>query len=233
MSDECRKIKKRQICSETNPDWELVEHFFIWRNSFSGQYYIVLIYKDGQIFLEQIKGKKNYTKYHDLWKLWEEKICIKKELNNFTFSVWNIVQDYKNWCNMRMSIVTGMSFAVAMFLLLPLISTPLKHTILPKSQLIFAIMLVLSNILTFTVIKKRQDIVNIMLSDNNLRVVFADGIIKELPLQGFKKYAFNINAYSSFMVFKDGTCLTNLQRISYWPILRKKLLEKLEPEKKI
>ena len=71
---------------------------------------------------------------------------------------------------------------------------------------------------------------NIMiLNDSILKVNFINGHSREFSIDEIKEYFFELKAKNAHIVLSDGITLQHLERVSYWPILRKYLLPKLEP----
>jgi hypothetical protein len=213
-------------------DWEHTKNFFIWTDRIWGRKYFANITRDGNVSLVPLKGKDSYNKFLELWQLWSVSTRKMQRIKDFEYTIWGLIKEYSVFHRLCMLVVAGMSLCVSILLLYPLISTSSMINFLPKARLVLGIMLLISVLLVLVFMRYPRRFHMISPIGDFLKVSFVDGGTEELPLQSIRRYAFDINAYSAFIVFSDGTKLIHLERVSYWPILREYLLSKLEPSGK-
>ena len=83
----------------------------------------------------------------------------------------------------------------------------------------------------FTIILNRKKIKwkEILVDEHGVTVIYNNGTNATLDLFRVKKHNLSKHRYKGTIVFQDGTKLINLERASYWPVLREYLLSRLEP----
>jgi hypothetical protein len=207
-----------------NYDWGYTKNFFIWTHHIWGQQYLVDVNKDDQVTYKKFDGRKAYDKFTELWHEWSS--GIKREDNNwcFEYPVWDSVKHYKDVITIE--ILAGVPL-VFVFVLCAF-STELRTINVAPILFIIPGLILTACLVSLYHLRKRTKFHKICVINNRLRVNFIDGSIKDLGFENIKRYAFDINAYSSFIVFGDNTKLAHLERVSYWPILREYLLSNLE-----
>ncbi len=76
---------------------------------------------------------------------------------------------------------------------------------------------------------KQKNISQIEIGDSGLNVIYEDGNEKQFYFTQVKKYYLGKRRYKGKMIFEDSSELEHLERLSYWPVLRERLLSRLEP----
>ena len=221
MAEERKKKKKKDVI-DPPCNWSDIKHFFIWHDRFWGKSYIVQIDREGQAFLEPGNEKRLYEKYGDSWKKWAGSIDVEKENCEFAYPIWSIIKDFKDWHKSSVAVIGGVSLCVSIFLLFPF-----TGAVSLREQWILGMALVASVAVALFIIRKGRQFNKIVPIDDILEVSFTDGTKRKLSLVDVKRFGLDINLYSAFLVFNDGTKLVHLERVSYWPLLREHLLSKL------
>jgi len=75
-------------------------------------------------------------------------------------------------------------------------------------------------------LRKKYD--KIQIRDTEIEVLYQDGSKKIFNARDIKSCRLAYPRYTGRIIFKDGTILGHLERVSYWPILRGYLLSKLD-----
>jgi len=79
------------------------------------------------------------------------------------------------------------------------------------------------------VIKIKSKMIDIVkFNESTLEVIYDDGSNRICDLSQVKKHTLKDHYSKGKLVFRDGFVLENLERVSYWPILRKKILLRLQ-----
>lgn len=219
---------KGKITDSYDYDWQHVRNFFIWENHIWGKTYYAAMDNKGKVSLKRVEGKESYKKFAGLWQLWDRTVRKQRETIHFEYPTWIIVKGYSDVITIE--ILAG-SLLVLM-LILCAVATELQVVNLSP-----ALFLILAGLLVFILLgllcrKYPKKFLMISIAEDTLNINFEDGSIGKFFLKGIKRYYFDVHGNSSFIVFEDGTKLLHLERVSYWPILRERLLSKLEPKHK-
>ena len=215
--------------------WEKITNIFPWRK-FN---VLTVIDKDGNTlsgFVTSHKVHGNVWRNMDyISKTWEK--YIRLDIENAKFK-------YPQWCRKRDDVLTlenvflglvGGPVIIAMACG-ALFENGWELSIFEDWAIIFAFLFGLYGLIFgyFNLIeRKRKKIRNVAVDENNLYITYDDNCTKEFNLTSVYKHNLTKGRYKGKIIFYDGKKkLYHLERLSYWPILRKYLLSKLEPSAK-
>ena len=230
--NECGNLGNRAKSVSKGYEWQHTKNFFIWMDLFWGQAYFVSMYDDGHVFLERIKGKKPYTRFPDSWHTWKNNIKMETDRIEFEYPAWSVIRDCRQLYRSRLIVLAAILVLISMFFLYSAMYPslePIRDSL--RCQVWLGIILLVSVIFVIFVMRRPIGFHRISISDEFLQIGFLNSSVRKFNVEDIKRCCFDINAYSNFIVFKDGTKLVHMERLSYWPILREYLLEKLEPDR--
>jgi len=208
----CSDVQQSE--SEIDIDFEHTKHFFAWSSAFSGRDYCVQIRDTNEVTFYRLgpKGGLNYEEYMGLWNHWGEIIHAKCKPEVFEYPTWGLHQRH-------VETALGYTATILLCLILSAFMTPVISFLL-----IFAPVF----LWVFVRLALPKPLGSISLVNGGFRISFANGKTYEYSYNDLKHY--ELRTLSSYISLRDRTRLHHLERVSYWPILRQRLLSKLEPE---
>ena len=210
-----------------------VANYFIWKNLFWGTKYFCTINRNGKMNLEKASDlNTSYKKFQSKWKEWEH-LLIQEDSNcDHTIPTFPIVDRIKITISLLILQCCLIFFIVAVTLKDVLVTGVTEQSLINDSPFFLSLIGVTMGIeiigLCFFISRSYY---KLSLANGFIRINFLKGHIIELPLLEICDYNFGVLTRNAFLKFKNGTKLVHLERVSYWPILREKLLEKLEPDR--
>lgn len=213
-------------------DWEHISNFFLWTDHIWGKKYFVTIHIDGKVLLTQKQTENAQTRFVELWEQWCSSIKKQAKLIEFEYPAWSLVKDCNDLFRSRLAVIAGVSLCVGVILLYPTISTSsevvnISHT----TQFALSLTLFASLFLGLFCIRSRKRLWKVSIINEDVIINFINGSIKKFSLCNIKRYRIDPSTRNAFILFKDGTQLRHLERVSYWPILREHLITKLQEAK--
>jgi len=198
-------------------DSDTVKNLFVWRKR------VLIVDADGGI---HFPAGVTPEKYFTLLEQWSRMLARKESPLQFRYPVWLVYREMREFFNVDFYLRVGM---VLLPLMMWVISTQSKVNMSPA--ILFAVFTFLSLPCFLEKLRRRHvPYKGLTVESGTLLVSFLDGTRRKLPLNDSDTYYLDIKARNAFIAFKDGTRLIHLERVSYWPILRQRLLSKLEPE---
>jgi hypothetical protein len=175
------------------------------------------------------KVKKEVEK---IWTLWSENADVK--CNKFEYPGWKITSDKQN------DLLEGIILSACGLIGTPLIiqflisqDQSFLHTLSGLAIIslisIFGIGFAVSGIQTL-LSRKRKRLAQISVNESNCIITYDDDSREIKQFNQIQTYDLGIHADGAWIKFKDKTKLKNLDKLSYWPLLRDFLLQELHVE---
>jgi len=213
--------------------WEQIKHIFSWTR-FN---LLVVIDKNGDVSVGNACPDRSFGKSSQkvvyIWDAWKNR--LKNEQPIYTF-------DYPNWCSKEESYIASENIfwglgagVVVLFFSIKIFFDEdwrnwegLRGYVAPLGGILFALYCFWTVACSF-VIRSKKKMTKLDLDGNNLRVAYNNGSIDDLYIRDIKKYRLQNPRNWGYIVFRNGTELKGLDRLSYWPVLRDYLLARIEP----
>jgi hypothetical protein len=188
-----------------------------------------VIDKEGQTSVGRVLSDENFSnipeKIKCIWEMWRNRITDAEKINTFKYPDLSSQKDAISVS----SILLGGSFFrgfLIFFLLLGIIDP--RVLILALILLLCQLWSAVPNLIELRRVKVKV----ICFYEGGLDLIYDDNRIKTFNISNIEEYNLEEPRKAVMIVFSDGTKLKNLDRFSYWVVLREHLLSKLHsPEK--
>ena len=196
---------------------------------------VTIIYEGGEqrklrLISTIIHRRKFKSDILELWRVWKEGIAEKEIITRFEYpECYRKNKTKAVWADGIAMACFGVFFSILCFYS---IFDPKRIKITDNSDslglaIIFAILVFASSWCIFYVYKERKIVHFIRIADNaeKIEVEYENGETKTFNKDDIKKYSYPSFSRSGAVVkFKDGTRFENLDRVSYWPVLKERLI---------
>lgn len=201
---------KQDFFSNIKGNYDKIKNLFIWKGK------LLAIDNQNELYFST---RVLFVEYKTLWENWENNIIQKVPIEEFEYPIVVVWKDIKTSMNIDFFCRGGF---IVLLSIVSLVSMENKINLSPN---IFLFMFVFLSIPFFLerFSSKYSGFSKIYKKNNSLKIFFFNGDTRVLKLEDVKRYDLGADKHCAFLIFKDGTKLLHLERLNYWPILRKDL----------
>lgn len=211
--------------------WEEITNIFPWRR-FNA---MTVIGQNNKVATGWVMGDRehgnSWKKMDYIYRTWEERLKQTGMRGYFEYPPW--CKEKENQLHLQ-NIIWGIGGGLLINLMVFVALQENGWRVLNLKEdwpiiaaLVFGIYALIFGV-NSVIARNRKSAVEATLEEDVLEVIFEDGMIKQCNLANVRKHNLSKHYYKGMVISKDGLKFEHLERLSYWPILRELLLEKLE-----
>lgn len=206
-------------------EWKNIKHIYNL-----GRYNnLMVIDKKDQPFGGRVLPDNHFSnaseKIKCIWETWRRKIPDAEQIKRFRYPD---ISSEKNEATISSILFGGplFRFTFLLFLLLSIIDISILYIA------IFVLLCHLFTAIPNLINLQKPKAIEVYFSQDIFNVVYDDKSVKNLYINNISKYNLDDPHKVGTIIFRNGTKLQNLDRVSYWPLLQEQLLSKLESSEK-
>ncbi|MHC4646534.1 MAG: hypothetical protein ACYTBJ_13620 [Planctomycetota bacterium] len=217
-------LKVANVAGEALYPWEDIKYIHLYHNGSSA----AVVNKHERCGIGQLsvsEGLKTRSKQMEqIWASWLDKIESKEDIHEFEYPQWSRDRDARQARDygILMTVCAIFIFAIAFFLLLR--RQDASGNELGASAGFFLFGLVPAGVAGYFFRESRKKrLRNLYLREGKITVYYDDGSTAQYDIEDITEYRCRLYADGAEIIFRDGTTFKNLDRVSYWPVLRERL----------
>jgi len=221
------------IRRKTLYEWEKIIHIFRWTRFNM----LTVVDDEGNVSTGNVFPDKSFRKASEkvkyIWNVWRNRIIDARQINSFEYSQWCRQKELQlTLQNFILGFGVGLCFmGLGIYIFLTEDWRNWKEFesyFAPVGGILFGLFALWFGI--YNLLKRiRKKITTMSFDADDIQVLYDNGSVDIFNIRNIKKYLLENPRNIGTLIFENGTKLQHLDRMSYWPVLRERLLSRLEP----